>query len=405
MHFRKTSRIARFFPIQYTVFMHKLILGIAAVFAVFCLFSVPVQSQEILMKDFAADSSHVKPTGRTYFSDGILWTAFSGAGASFTITAKKLTVTFAGDSGARVRKADGNSNLARVAVYVNGQRVIDERLLKQEQTYTVFDGNEMQTVSVDVIKLSETAMSIAGIKKFSTDEDAIVIPSEAKSHRIEIVGDSITCGYGVDDENCNHHFSTATEDITKSYSYKTAQALDADYSMVSISGWGIISGWTDDGTKKIDQQLPPYYDKFGFSYNTYDGGKQAQTTNWDFSCFIPDIIVINLGTNDDSYCAGKQEREDDYSKHYTEFLKIVRKNNPDAHIICSLGIMGDRLFPAVQKAAADYTNETGDANISTFHFTPQNSADGYAADWHPTETTHIKEAALLTAEIKSVMAW
>jgi lysophospholipase L1-like esterase len=390
---------------QYTIFMYKLISSIAAAFAVFCFFAVPVQSQEISMKDFAANSTHVKLVGRTQFSDGILWTAFSGSGASFIITAKKLTVTFAGDSGARARKADGNTNLARVAVYVNGKRVIDERLLKQEQTYTVFDVPETQTVSVDVIKLSETAMSIAGIKKISADAAAVVTPAAAKSHRIEIIGDSITCGYGVDDENRDHHFSTATEDVTKSYSYKTVKALDADYSMVAISGWGIISGWTDDDTKKVDQQLPLYYDKVGFSYNTYAGGKQLQTTNWDFSRFIPDIIVINLGTNDDSYCAGKRECEDEYSKQYTEFLKIVRKNNPRAHIVCSLGIMGDRLFHAVEKAAADYSAETGDTNVSTFHFTPQNSADGYAADWHPTEATHTKEAASLTAEVKTIMAW
>lgn len=49
---------------------------------------------------------------------------------------------------------------------------------------------------------------------------------------MEFIGDSITCGYGVDDPDKEHHFKTATEDVTKAYAYKTALALNADYSMV-----------------------------------------------------------------------------------------------------------------------------------------------------------------------------
>jgi len=174
---------------------------------------------------------------------------------------------------------------------------------------------------------------------------------------------------------------------------------------VSRSGWGIIPGWTGDGTINPDQQLPPYYDKFGFSYGTYDGGRQPQTVNWDFSQFIPDVIVINLGTNDDSYCSGIPERENAYTTAYSAFLKKIRSANPAAHIVCSLGIMGDRLFPALEKAAAAYTAETGDTNVSTLRFTPQKASDGYAADWHPTDRTHTLAAAQLTAEITNIMKW
>lgn len=36
-------------------------------------------------------------------------------------------------------------------------------------------------------------------------------------------------------------------------------------------------------------------------------------------------------------------------------------------------------------------------------FDVQNQADGYAADWHPTEATHEKAAQKLTDEIKSIL--
>ena len=86
-------------------------------------------------------------------------------------------------------------------------------------------------------------------------------------------------------------------------------------------------------------------------------------------------------------------------------MKTVRKNNPDARILCVLGIMGDALYPSVENAVSDYSAETGDTNISAFHLEPQKSEDGLVADYHPTEVTHTKAADALTAEIKRVMGW
>ena len=76
------------------------------------------------------------------------------------------------------------------------------------------------------------------------------------AHKIEFIGDSITAGYGVDDEVKEHGFSTATEDVTKTYAYKTAAALQADYSIVAYSGHGIISGYTGDGEKNTGLLIP-----------------------------------------------------------------------------------------------------------------------------------------------------
>ena len=59
---------------------------------------------------------------------------------------------------------------------------------------------------------------------------------------------------------------------------------------------------------------------------------------------------------------------------------------------------------AWQNLAKKYTEETGDANISTFQFKTQDgNANGYAADWHPTAKTHDIAAAELTEYIKSLM--
>ena len=346
--------------------------------------------------DFTADAAHVKFLGRTHTEGNTLWCFFSGSGASFNVNAKRLEVTFEGDSGTPMRKDDGSA--ARVAVFVNGERKLDELILKKEQTFTVFDSSSPVEGEVRIVKLSESANSIAGIKKITVDDGGKISPAAEKSLKIEFIGDSITCGYGVDDENRDHHFATATEDNTKTYAYKTAQALDADYSMVSASGCGVVSGYTN-AQKNGDSVLPKIYEKAGFSYGNTFGGKKPQSLSWDFSRFVPDFIIINLGTNDNSWVKTDAKRKAEFIKAYTTFLKQIRGKNPDAQIVCTLGIMGGDLFPAIEDAVKAYSSETGDSKVTTLKFANQSMADGIAADWHPTEKTHEKAAKLLTEKI------
>ncbi len=353
------------------------------------------------MRTFIPSYHNLKPLGRTQLLNNALWLCFSASGASFCFTGKRCAVTIAGDSTAADSAAADSQ--ARIAIEVNGQRVVDDMIDTPEKTYTVFESDTEQEVTVSVIKLSESAMSTCAIKLIAADTEGRIQPAPAKAHRIEVVGDSITCGYGSDDLDGEHHFVTATEDATKAYAYKTAQALEADYSLVSLSGYGIISGYTADAKEKVDQILPRYYDKLGFCHNAYIGMK-PQEVDWNFS-FRPELVVINLGTNDDSYCLDHADRQLDYQQQYTAFLGKVRALNPDAKILCVLGIMGDRLYPFVEKAVAEHCAKTGDDNIACMRFPVQLAEDGYAADWHPSVITHDKAAKLLTEEIRRLMGW
>ncbi|MCH5192695.1 MAG: GDSL family lipase [Oscillospiraceae bacterium] len=350
-------------------------------------------------RQFTANENTVKLLGRTYFADEKLYCALSGTGAEFTFTGTKCTVTIDGDSNSGNPTA--SDNYARMGIYVNGERVIDDMVDKTQEVYDVFESDTPEDVTVSVVKLSESPMStiaISGITVTGTD----IKPTPNKDLFIEFIGDSITCGYGVDDPDPNNHFVTATEDVTKAYAYKTAKALDADYSMVSFSGYGIISGYTNGDKKEAGQIVPKYYTKLGFSWAN-NGSFSPAKVDWDFSKRQPDLIVVNLGTNDDSYTKNKTERKEEYQAGYVEFLKTIREKNPDARILCTLGIMGDNLFEYVQLAADTYSKETGDTNISAMRFVPQLAEDGYAADWHPSPVTHDKASEKLAEEIRSII--
>ena len=171
--------------------------------------------------------------------------------------------------------------------------------------------------------------------------------------------------------------------------------------MVSISGYGIISGYTTGDSPISKQTIPQYYDKLGFSYGDF-GSEKPQDIQWDFTLRQPNIVVINLGTNDSSYTKGHKDRLASFSQEYKAFIKRIRELNPDAAIICSVGIMGTQVYPSIELAVNSYMAETGDHNIHLLKFDEQKHEDGFVADWHPTEATHTKAAKKLVSKIQNI---
>jgi len=221
---------------------------------------------------------------------------------------------------------------------------------------------------------------------------------------MEFIGDSLTCGYGVDDENPEHWFKTSTEDATKSFAYKMAQILDSDYSMFCMSGYGVVSGGTTPGLK-VDAVIPNYYEAMGFcEMDVMPDQKQPDEIQWDFSLFQPDAIVINLGTNDYSYCYGDDELSQEFADGYVDFLKMIRKNNPTARFFCVIGICGDEIYPWICKAVESYTSETGDDKITTITIPKPPGCHG-ACSRHPTESAYSIAADSYASIVRSVMGW
>lgn len=349
---------------------------------------------------YKATPYNVKQIGRTYYDGERLWFGLSGSGVEFKFRGRRCEIKIGGDSVATSVNPDDEKNKARFAVYLNGMRVIDNLVRGKSRFYKIIESDGEVEAVITVVKLSEAAMSSVYISEINVD--GVIEPTEEKEKFIEFIGDSITCGYGVDDEDENHDFSTATEDTTRAYAYRTAKALDVDYSLVSYSGYGIISGYTGDGVRNEKELVPPYYENPAFTYGDFGKIKPTEL-KWDFSRRQPDLILINLGTNDDSYCLEDEAKREEFCGLYKSFLKTVRSDNPDAKIVCSLGIMTDRLCPYIERIVSEYSDETGDKNITSFRFDVQLPEDGLAANYHPTARTHKKASEKLAAYLRTIL--
>lgn len=352
-------------------------------------------SGEFAESEIRATEKNVKYIGRNYYDGEVAWLVQSGSAVEFTVTGKSASVTLAGD-GSINSDPDYRS---RYAVIVDGEILTDSTMAEETKTIELFSGDTLRTSKVKVIHLSEANNGAVGVASVNVTSNlpSPVLPTARKDLCIEFIGDSITCAYGVEGASNYESFKTTTENFMKSYAYLVAEKLDADYSAVCYSGHGIISGYSNTGEINTGSLVPSYYENIG-SWDSY-------AHPWDFTKRPNDVVVINLGTNDNTYVDKDIDvRGDEFADGYTEFLKTVRKNNPDAYIICTLGTMGcNQLYPYIEQAIENFKAETGDKRVSSYESVTQVQSDGYGSDWHPSPVTQQKSAYVLADKICKVL--
>ena len=343
---------------------------------------------------------HVRVRGRTVADGGMLWLCSSLSEAGFRVTgAKKLEVVLRADD--TPLRPDCGHRLPRYDVLVDGERVTGGRMEQQEITVTVFESGQPWGAEVRIRKLSECTQSLMAIREIRTDGK--VVPLEDAGMKVEFIGDSITCGYGVEGKSEAEEFTTATEDASLSYAGLVTEWMGLDAMLTSFSGFGLVSGYTDDPEKRnTDALVQPWYDRAGRNEFTLPSGHRVEEILWDFSQWQPEKILINLGTNDLSWVSGKEPRKDMYRKQYKEFLYEVRSHNPGAMLLCVLGIMGTDLNETMVHAVNEYRAESGDTRIHSMTLQEQDGkANGYGANFHPAARTQRQLAVKIQAFLQN----
>ena len=248
---------------------------------------------------------------------------------------------------------------------------------------------------VFIMNCIESFMPVSEFRGFLLDQDCHLYAKEQQySLRLEFVGNSMTCGYGIESDNPSDSFSKETENHYYAYPALVSERLNAQYIAVARSGIGIYRNYGGPVEGSIDC-LPNMYD-----YTLY-----GDTTEiWDFSRYIPDIVCVNLGTND---CV-----LEGYSMHllkdaFVKFSQKIRSNYPDARIIWMTGCMlhGKPLedLQSVLDEVVQEANSAGDMRMHRFDFTPQTGELGYGAGWHPSKRQHERMADELISFIETIV--
>jgi len=207
--------------------------------------------------------------------------------------------------------------------------------------------------------------------------------NEQSRLKIEVLGDSISCGWGLDGDNS---MSTSTLSVAEqvaisnsyySYAAQTARLLDADLQVVA----------------QCAQTIPAVH---GFFPNL---NKRSGTPKWDFENNQQDIVIINLGTNDEWQGTGLNNANYTAEKSLANIkalLTDVREAYPDAYIIYVYGMMRKTYEPQYQQAI----NEMNDDKAFYVDMTAYKSTDGFDGN-HPKRDSHTAVANALASFIRT----
>ena len=279
---------------------------------------------------------NVKTQGRTSLVRGTLMLDFTASGIEFELDCS-------GDVYATFNASKISNSAAEGGVYFT--IIVDGETLVRDYCRISSVGETKVLLAEDlpagkhtfaIYRQSEHSFGEVGVCALSYEGELLDKPAD-KDLYIEYIGDSITCGYGdliANGQGSNSPGAALYSDGTQAYAYLSAQALNADWSVVSWSGLGC---------------------KYGYSSTTMQDVYPAQRYNYDQSTLYsfekqPDIVVLALGTNDNSIQSDAALKREGLK----EMLTLVREKNPTAPIVWIHGMMTDGVSAMIEEIVAEF---------------------------------------------------
>lgn len=217
-------------------------------------------------------------------------------------------------------------------------------------------------------------------------------PSPLPARRLEVIGDSISAGYGVLGKGPECPFEAATESHPHTYGALAARALGADLHTQAWSGAGLVHNYDGDPNVVMSR----YY---GLILPT------EPDTAWDFSKYQPHAVIVNLGTND----FHPSDPGAPFVERYLALLSELRGHYADARFYLALGSMlngvayeqaKDHLTRVIAERAA-----AGDQAVALLEFEPIRTDEGFGCQWHPSAATQSRMADALVRRLRADLGW
>jgi lysophospholipase L1-like esterase len=227
---------------------------------------------------------------------------------------------------------------------------------------------------------------------YLADGKQLLSPPSKPQRKIEFIGDSYTVGYGNEStsRSCGSDQLRSTTNTNRSFATLIGRAFHSQYMILGWSGQGMVRNYGDSQKKSADP-YPSYYNR---TLGAIDNPL------WDFSKWIPDLVMICLCTND--FSTTPYPDDSMFINAYHKFITTVLNNYSNAEILCVSTHTGpsDTL---IRKIVDEETTKLGHPKVHYAAF-PQ-SLDKTGCDWHPTTSDDIKIADTLTKSIMTITGW
>ena len=357
------------------------------------------------------ETAHYKVHGRTDEARYPLPLIFNGSSVEVNVTGSELWIDI---------ETDYDVYEPWVWTAINGAFISRQMLPPGSQSLCLFRGMNPDTVkNVKFIRetqpMSDNGECSVSVKGFQSDGSFLPVPD--RPLKLEFIGDSITSGEGTYGAKADEDWLSMYMSSSRSYPVMVSDALNADYRLFSQGGWGVLCGWDNNPRHNI----PSRYEMLCGPDGGESGKKPALDKPYDFESWQPDAIIVNLGTNDagafdqpswqdpesgEIFCQRRDPdgacNEEDLSRFkqaVIDFLAMLRRNNPSAHILWVYGMLGCSLSSAINDAVNSYCNQSGDGNTAFLQL-PDTTEETTGSRAHPGPGSHAGTAGILTEYLK-----
>ena len=357
---------------------------------------------------------YYKIYGRTDEEQYPLPLFFNGSGIEVNVTGSELWIDI---------DVDFETHEPWIFTRLNDSFMSRQMLMPGSYSLCLFRGMNPEAVKNfkffrELQAMSEDNLCHILVRGFRTDGS--FLPVSDKKYKLEFIGDSITSGEGTYGAKEDVDWLAMYMGVSRNYALMVSDALDAEFRLVSQGGWGVLSGWDNNPNSNI----PSRYEKIcGLACGEINE-KYGAFKPYDFESWKPDAIIVNLGTNDASAFnqpawvdpqtgeSFKQHKEPDGSYHQEDldrfkqavidFLFMIRRHNPDSHIVWCYGMLAYDLTLAITDATSSYRQMSGDHNVAFLQL-PNTTEETVGSHAHPGEKSHKRAAKVLTEYLQTIL--
>ena len=352
-------------------------------FAPATLTAVPTATPNLPPITIPADDPNIRYMGRFDQRDP--------ANPIFDWSGAAIETNFSGTSLAVI--LESGNNLFNVAIDDNTQVL---QTVPEKTVYQLADNLPYGEHHVRIFKRTEAQVGRGAFRGFIIAGGQTLLPPPPPVRRIEFIGDSITAGYGNEGDSPTCYFTPATQNAAATYAGVTADHFEAEYHLIALSGLGVVRNFAYADSLSDTTAV----DYFKRTVALFPG------LSWDFTQWTPDVVVVNLGTND--FSTEPFPTQEEFVNGYTNLLIEIRTAYPQAQIFATAGPI---MYPDVWwyvETAVDRTNrQLNDGRI--YYVAIENNLElsevDYGCDYHPNVNGHQKMAEQLIPAIAQKLGW